>query len=296
MRNRVAGAVSAAALVLVSAGATPAAAQAQDRLVDVLQLIGPGSTIGVTIDEVNADEAAKAKLGQPEGVIIRTVQNGSAAARAGLRTGDVVVEFDGERVRSSRQFQRLVQETPPNRTVKATIVRDGSRQTLDITPQTGRADGDVTQKQWAPFIDRPNLRVQPQPQPLPSQPPTPRRFQVLPQTPFSLPPQEGRLGAAIMPVVGQLASYFGVKGGALVESVNANSPAEAAGLRAGDVITAVGGREISTPEQVIEAVRNAQAGSVLELTVIRDKKTVQLKATLPSANQPARNDPDRIRL
>jgi serine protease Do len=284
MKNRVAGAVGAAALVLATAGVSPAGAQVVQRGGDFLTLVGPGSTIGVNVEDVSADEASKAKLNQAEGVVVREVQSGSPASRAGFRSGDIVVEFDGERVRSVRQFQRLVQETPPNRTVKATVVRGGSRQTLDVTPEAGRAGSDLSR--ITPF-ELPNLRIQPAP------PGTRREFQLTPR-PFATPSQ-GRLGVSITPVDGQLASYFGVKSGALVASVSPNSAAEAAGLRAGDVITAVGGRTVSTPEDVTEAVRTAEPGSVLELTVTRDKKSMQLKATMPAADQPSR-DSDRIRL
>src|SRR6185503_15899102 len=59
----------------------------------------------------------------------------------GLKRADVVVEFDGERVRSTRQFSRLVAETPPGRSVTATIMRDGEKKELRITPSEGRSSG-----------------------------------------------------------------------------------------------------------------------------------------------------------
>jgi membrane-associated protease RseP (regulator of RpoE activity) len=68
--------------------------------------------------------------------VIDSVREGTPATRAGLQKGDVVVEFDGERARSAQQFTRLVRETAPGRSVKMTVVRDGSRRTLDITPET----------------------------------------------------------------------------------------------------------------------------------------------------------------
>ena len=70
-----------------------------------MMLAGRGAEIGVRI----ADS-------QAEGVVIEEVQPDSPAEKAGLKPADVIVEFDGERVRSARQFGRLVQETPPGRT------------------------------------------------------------------------------------------------------------------------------------------------------------------------------------
>ena len=62
----------------------------------------------------------------------------SPAETAGVKRSDVIVNSDGERVRSLRQFTRLVQETPPGRTVKATVVRDGQQRDLEITRREGR--------------------------------------------------------------------------------------------------------------------------------------------------------------
>ena len=102
-----------------------------------MMLEGGGSEVGVSVRELNSDEIAKAKLAQAGGVLVEAVREGSPAARAGLMTGDIVVEFDGERVRGVRHFMRLVRETPPGRGIKGTIVRAGSRRDLEITPEAG---------------------------------------------------------------------------------------------------------------------------------------------------------------
>ena len=102
-------------------------ARAQTSLPDVLTLHGAGSSIGVTVNDRAND-----------GVVVVTVRESGPAARAGLRAGDRIVDFDGERVRSTRQFVRLVRETPPTHTVKATIVRDGARRTIELKPEAGR--------------------------------------------------------------------------------------------------------------------------------------------------------------
>ena len=62
----------------------------------------------------------------------------SPAEKAGLKAGDIVVDYDGERVRSARQFTRLVQETPEGRSVAIGIMRDGKKQTVNATPEAGR--------------------------------------------------------------------------------------------------------------------------------------------------------------
>src|SRR5215510_11855941 len=108
---------------------------------DGLTLEGPGSSIGLTVRDLSADDASKAKLQQSDGVLVEDVREGAPASRAGIKNGDIVLEFDGERPRSARYFTRLVRETPPGRSVKMTIMRDGSRRTLDITPEAGGGVG-----------------------------------------------------------------------------------------------------------------------------------------------------------
>lgn len=90
-----------------------------------------GSQLGVTIRDLEPGDSAAAG----EGVKVDAVQPDSPAARAGLQPGDIVVAFDEERVRSVRQFSRLVHETPEGRTVGVDIVRDGQRQTVQVTPE-----------------------------------------------------------------------------------------------------------------------------------------------------------------
>jgi S1-C subfamily serine protease len=87
---------------------TPASPNAPQS--DILLLRGPGTDIGLTV--------ADAGSGNEKRVIVNRVARTSAAASGGLRTGDVVMVFDGEPVTSAKQLTRLVQETPPGRVVK----------------------------------------------------------------------------------------------------------------------------------------------------------------------------------
>jgi S1-C subfamily serine protease len=125
--------IASAVVALAVVGASVDAQGPVSRFPDVTTLVGPGSSIGVRVRELTNEEVlAPANAGG--GVSIEEVLAGTPAERAGLKRGDVVVEFDGERVRSVRGFTRLVSETPPRRTVKAIVWRDGSRRTVDVTP------------------------------------------------------------------------------------------------------------------------------------------------------------------
>lgn len=258
-------AVAMAAVLIWAPGTTAAQdvlLRAQDPQVHLLR---GGSSIGVTIREMTSDDVTKAKLNAASGVMIEAVHEGTPASRSGLRGGDIVVEFDGERVRSVQQFTRLVQESAPGRSVDAVIVRDGSRQTLAVTPEPRSAIDNLVARRVLPNVDR-----------------LPRDFafdSLVPEV-RSLVSQR-QLGATLTPLSDQLEGYFGVANGVLVSSVQTGSAASEAGLRAGDVITQVNGRQVNGPNDVAQTVRNAAAGSEVELRVTRDRKELTLKARIP---------------
>ena len=259
------------------ATATPAAAQGG---FDILTLRGPGSSIGVEITELDAEKAKSSSV--ENGVVINSVRPETPAARAGFQAGDIVVEFDGEAVRSARQFRRLVEETRPGHEVKATVVRNRSRQSLAVTPELAAA-GSVP----APLSNLPALRqLQVQPN--------------LKAAPFNFEPgrtwstfSQGRLGVSVISLETQLAEYFGAKQGVLVTGVNADTPASRAGIRAGDVILDVGARPVTSPADVNDALRTIDAGASVDIKVLRDKKELLLKVAMPGAASPA---PARQRL
>jgi serine protease Do len=284
MRKAVVGGLAVAALIVVAgvyAGDVAAQARSRAQRVpapDMMMLEGPGSSIGASIRDLRDDEIAGAKLAQPGGVLIQDVRGESAAARAGLRSGDIVVEFDGERVRSARHFTRLVRETPPGRAVRSSVVRDGQRRDVTITPAAGD-QFTMMLPDIGPALER-GLRALPRDFNFDFQVPVPPAPPDAPLPRGGFVPR-GRLGVTLAPLSDQLATYFGVKEGVLVSSVETDSPAGRAGLRAGDVITRINGRDVRGPGDVTRAVRDAQGGATLDVRLFRDRKDVDLKITLP---------------
>src|SRR5712692_9193923 len=92
-----------------------------------------GSYLGVNLAEIDADRARELKLKETYGVEITRVAEGSPAEKAGLKSGDVVLEYNGQRVEGMEQFGRLVRETPAGREVKLVISRNGDTQTVAAT-------------------------------------------------------------------------------------------------------------------------------------------------------------------
>jgi len=262
------------------AGVAVPVVRAQDRRPVPLeprrvQIDGIGGSIGVDVRDVTADEGQRARLSPPQGAYVTRVENGSPAEKAGIMSGDIIVEFDGERVRSARQLSRLVRESPDDRAIKSTIVRDGNRRTIDLTPSNDRSftlpDLSGLDRQLKDMAKNFEFRYDG---------PGGRGFGNWYTGP------RGRFGVALSSVSDQLATYFGVKGGVLVTSVEMDSPAGRAGLKAGDVITSINSRTVNAPSDVLEEVRRADAGGPLAITVTRDRKELKLTATMPERERP----------
>jgi serine protease Do len=298
-------AVLAAVGTLLAQSGTPRTPPEPRERARVLSLDGRGSQIGVMVEDLSADE-----LKGQSGARIEDVDQDSPAAKAGLREGDIVVEYDGERIRSARQFSRLVEETVDGRTVKLTFLRDGQRQTVDVTPE-GRAFG------WGLDSDRvgreiargmreleprlreidPRLReIEPrlreleprfrelEPRLREFQFDGPLRFDFGDMFPLGA---RRRLGVQIESLSPQLAEYFGVKdGGVLVSEVTKDSPAERAGIKAGDVITSIDGDRVRDYDDLIDRLRD-KTGDVT-IGIVRDKTESTIKATIQQPQQQPR--------
>jgi serine protease Do len=246
----------------------------RDRDLDqrAFEFDGLGASIGLTVRDATADEAQRAKLSSPDGAVVTRLRPGGPGEKAGIMTGDIIVDFDGERVRSARQLSRLVRESAAGRPVKSTVARDGGRRTIELTPDDAAWPGVIL-----PDLSRTEEQLRDLAQ----------RFEFdfndrggRAWGGWELGPR-GRLGATLQPLPEQLAAYFGVPRGVLVSSVETDSPAARAGLRAGDVITAVNSRSVDGASDVFGELRRVDRGGSATITVTRDKKELTLTAQMP---------------
>ena len=241
-------------------------------------LAGHGSQLGVTVRDLDAEQAKS-----QNGAVVEDVGEGSAASKAGIKKGDVIAEFDGERVRGVRHLTRLVSETPDGGTVKAAVVRDGKRVDLSVTPESGSlASWERKFDVMVPPMRFEGRRGEGGPHWTPAFPEGGWAFKGRPGEVFGFKSEKGRLGLRIQSLDGQLGEYFGAAKGVLVNAVDADSPAAKAGLKAGDVVTAINGKAVEEPSELIEAVREAEDGSTLTIDYVRDKKPQSTKAALPA--------------
>jgi membrane-associated protease RseP (regulator of RpoE activity) len=242
-----------------------------------------GSRLGISIRDVNEEDVKTTRLASQSGVVVEEVFEESAAEEGGLRKGDVIVEFDGERVRSARQLTRLVQETADARKVPAVVVRDGQRVTLTLTPREGAGFFEDLRglADWGRGVRVEVPRVPAQPRARPT-PPSVFRFDDW------VSPGGRRLGVTVDDLSPQLAEYFGTKDGVLVTSVQDNSAAAKAGIRAGDVITRINGTTVDDPADVRRRLQSLDEGAEFTIDVVREKKPQTLKGKLePSRRERA---------
>ena len=238
-----------------------------------LHVFGDGGVrIGVSIRDVEPGATVS-------GAEVEQVQDDSPAAKAGVQKGDVITQFDGERVRSARQLSRIVGETPAGRSVTVRLMRAGREVDLQVTPEAGEQTGPFGRRMG----EMPGFRFE-----MPAGP----HGRLIPKE--GLPSGMGgraRLGVSIQSMSPQLAEYFGANEGVLVTSVREDSAAEKAGLKAGDVITSVNGKPVASPADLTDAVR--ESVETAKITYVRDRKTANLDIVLPSRDEGRRIRPSR---
>jgi len=197
------------------------------------------------------------------------VEADGPAAKAGLKANDVVTEYNGQRVEGTAQFRRLIRETPAGRTVQLSVWRDGRAQKVSL--QLGR------------FRDHFASHAH-------SFGPKDFNFK------FELPEIGGNILLSRTPVLGisaedlsgQLGSYFGAPDseGILVREVKHGTPAEKAGLKAGDVITKVDGDRVRTVSDLREKLRDKRDKKTVSLSVLRKGTEMSLNIEIEQPKPP----------
>lgn len=179
------------------------------------QILATGSVrharLGVTVQELNQGLAESFKLDSPYGALVAGVAPGSAAEKAGLRVGDVVLALDGQRIERSGELAAMVGRSKPGDRVTLDVVRQGKRETLTaVLAELPGGTGTVARA-------------------------SPER-------------SERRLGVAVRPLAPQERQATRLNAGLVVEDVS--GPAQRAGIEPGDVILSVNGKPVATIEQL----------------------------------------------
>lgn len=242
-----------------------------------------GTYLGIQPEEINRENMGRYGLSQPRGVGVGNVSKDSPAERAGLRKGDVILQFDGEPVTNTRKLLRLIGEAAPDQTVRLTVSRGGGEQQLTATLGRREAAGANAYGLLKPAEPGSHFEFPPSP------PGAWERMEAPGVFSFGF-GNNRRVGVTTTPLTRQLADFMGVGGGKglLVTSVGENSPASKAGLRAGDVITEVNGAAVEDTGDFLRELNRQDEGEVT-LTVVRDKSRRTIKVTPERRSAPAIN-------
>jgi serine protease Do len=242
---------------------------------DMVISLGEGNSwVGVETEEVNSEKVKELKLPAERGVFIEKVLPDSPAAKAGLKENDVVTEINGQSVEGTVQFRRMIHEIPAGRTAQLRVWRDGRAQTIEVT--LGNAE--QGHRAWMQASPRVFSFRMPE---IPEMPPMEWNGNVL----FG---EHPRLGIEAQDLEGQLGKFFGAPDGegVLVQSVNAGSPAEKAGIKAGDVITSLNGERIRTVGELRAKLAAAKDVKNVKVGLLRDKREMTLTVELPQPAAP----------
>ena len=198
------------------------------------------SQLGVSIQPVTAEIAESLELGDVKGAIVSDVEQGSAAAKAGIERGDVIVSYDGEAVTGTNALRNRVAQTLPGSEAKVTIVRDGREQTLTVKLGEAEATRTAARGDLGSADDK------------------------------------TALGVAVAPLTPELAARAGLERdakGLIVQDVTPDGRAASAGIRPGDVIQEINQKPVTSIEELRSELR-ASADRPVLLLVNREGRTV----------------------
>lgn len=239
---------------------------------------GDGGYLGVQTEEVTKDNFSKFGLREVRGVAVEKVIEGSPAEKAGLQAGDVIVRFNGEELTSVRKLTRMLGEVSPDHQAKLTVIRGGGEReiaaTLGKRPipkfEEGSFGMNLPRAERIPFP--PSADMPPLP-PMRGTPGTPGE-------PFGFRwgTSGRRIGISVTTLTTQLSEHYGVPGGVLINEVRINSAAAKAGLKAGDVIVEVDGKELKSEGELIRAISEKKEGD-LSLTILRERNRQTIRVT-----------------
>ncbi|MBI5560286.1 MAG: DegQ family serine endoprotease [Deltaproteobacteria bacterium] len=194
--------------------------------------------VGVTIQEVTQDMARSFGLKEPKGALVSSVVPGDPAEKAGIKTGDIIVEFDGKPIEELNDLPRTVAATVPGKKVEVRIVRDGKEMAVQL--KVGRKP----EGEEEAAADETKETVSGE-----------------------------KLGIVAQDITPDVAERFGVEDtvGVFVHSVKRNSPAEDSGIRRGDVIKEINRKPVRNVKEYRDELKKAVGKDMVLFLIKRGK-------------------------
>lgn len=236
----------------------------------------PEAWLGVSVRDVDEETAKAFGLKDASGALVTAVAPRSPARKAGLRTDDLIVEFDGNAVKDAGQLSDLVADKQADSVVKVKVLRGGEKATFDVTLASRRKPDSGWEWGLDDWLDsHPRMRS--------------FTFR-LPE--FWRSTARGRLGVRVMNLNDDLSAYFQTKKGALVLEVDEDSPANTAGIKPGDVVVEVAGAAVEDREDLADSVEAHKKAASIKLKVFRHGKSMDLVVNLSPKRRHHTEDED----
>ena len=202
--------------------------------------------LGVTIQDVDKKLAESFGLTRAGGALISDISSDGPASKAGLRSGDIILKFDGKSIPSSADLPHVVGLIAPGSTVEVELMRDREPQTINVEVGGLESDDSYTLAAGDTSDDR-----------------------------------GGRLGVEVESLSAESSEHFGISGGVVVRSVESDSVAAESGVRVGDVITLIDTQPIQSVDEFERAVDALKDGSSVPLRLIRQGSSLFIGLKLP---------------
>jgi membrane-associated protease RseP (regulator of RpoE activity) len=221
-----------------------------------------GGWLGVSIQDITSKLAKKKNLKNEDGVYVNDVLDDSPADSAGVKEGDVIVEFNGKTIDDAGDLLRAVHKSKPGDKTTIVVIRNDDKKSLAISVGKSRHNSHVSAFAFTPPI-----------------PPSPH---------IALFGSARRWGLQLSELNEQLGEYFGAPNGRglLVEQVEKKSAGAKAGFKAGDVITKINKNSIEDMRDLSEALEDAQEGDKVSVEVLRKGSNTTLTVEIEDSDDP----------
>jgi serine protease Do len=182
--------------------------------------------LGINIVTLNSTLAKEKKVALTQGVLVASVGEDSAADKAGLKEGDIILKVDGREVKSSPELQEIIALKRPGDQVTLTVNREGNRKEFKVTLQNRIGSTNIKKKEHAKIL---NL-----------------------------------LGVELKALDREEAKELGIESGVKITSLYAGKLQKATKVREGFIITHVDGRRVKDIEDVMDTLEDKEGGVMLE--------------------------------
>ena len=197
------------------------------------------SYLGVMLQDIDRNLAESYNLPKPEGSLVTQVTPNSPAAKAGFKSGDVILKFNGSAISRTSDLLNYLNRTLPNQVIQLQVLRDDKVRNISATLTTAPDD-------------------------------TPAKVEQTAQ-------QKGPvLGVTIRNLTANEQSQLDVKGGILVQEVKLGGIAAQSRMIAGDIITQINNKTILNSDDFIQSVAELKKGSIARVSIIRQNQHAML--------------------